>query len=189
MPLRGARRPRMPEPREGFRAIGRVERPWGLLGEIKVLPLTDFPERFDPGARLFVGAAQRRVLRSRWQKGRVFLALEGVERVEAAESLRGELLEVPADDTPAFAEGEYYIDELEGCEVVTGAGESLGTLREVLQPGANDVYVVARPGQRDLLVPALRDVVVSVDVASKRITVELPEGLDREALARTGSPD
>ena len=168
----------MPEAREGFRAIGRVERPWGLRGEIKVLPLTDFPERFDPEAQLYVRGEQRRVIRSRWQKGRVYLTLSGVERVDAAEALRGELLEVPADDTPDFSDGEYYVDDIEGCEVATAAGDSLGTVREVLQPGANDVYVVARPGRRDLLVPALRDIVLEVDVEAKRITVDLPDGLD-----------
>jgi 16S rRNA processing protein RimM len=168
----------MPEPREGFRAVGRVERPWGLRGEIKVLPLTDFPERFTPQAQLYVAREQRRVLRSRWQKGRVFLALDGVERVEAAETLRGELLEVAADDVPDFADGEYYLDDVEGCEVFTDTGESLGRVREVLQPGSNDVYVVHRPGRRDLLVPAVREVVLSVDVESKRITVDLPDGLD-----------
>ena len=69
---------------------------------------------------------QRRVLRSRWQKGRVFLALDGVERVEAAETLRGELLEVAADDVPDFADGEYYLDDVAGCEVFTDTGEALG---------------------------------------------------------------
>lgn len=181
MPLRGARRRRMPEPREGFRAIGRVERPWGLRGEIKVLPLTDFPERFAPNAQFYVRGERRRVLHSRWQKGRVFLALMGVEHVDAAEALRGELLEVAADDAPDFAEGEYYLDDVEGCEVMTEAGESLGTVREVLQPGSNDVYVVARPGRRDLLVPAMREVVLSVDIEAQRITVDLPEGLNDRA--------
>lgn len=179
----------MPEAREGYRAIGRVERPWGLRGDIKVFPLTDFPERFDPGARVYVRGEERRVQHSRWQKGRVFVALEGVERVEAAEALRGELLEVPAETSAALTAGEYYIDEVEGCAVVSVAGESLGTVREVLQPGANDVYVVARPGQRDLLVPALRDVVVSMDLTLQRITVDLPEGLDRDAAADTGPAD
>ena len=119
MPLRGARGAPAPQPREGFRAVGRVERPWGLRGEVKVLPLTDYPERFDPGARVFVGGEGRRVEHSRWHKGRVFVALAGVDRVEAAEALRGALLEIPEDETPAFAEGEYYIDQIEGCEVVS----------------------------------------------------------------------
>ena len=176
MPLRGARGAPAPQPREGFRAVGRVERPWGLRGEIKVLPLTDYPERFDPGARVFVQGEDRRVRHSRWHKGRVFVALAGVDRVETAEALRGLLLEIPEDETPDFAEGEYYIDQIEGCEVVSLGGAPLGRVTEVLRPGANDVYVVRRPPRRDLLIPALRQVVVAVDVEARRITVDLPEG-------------
>ncbi|PZC44805.1 MAG: 16S rRNA processing protein RimM [Chloroflexi bacterium] len=187
MPLRGARRPPVPQPREGFRAIGRVERPFGLRGEIKILPLTDFPERFAADALVFVRGAERRVRSSRWQKGRVFVALQGVGHVNAAEALRGALVEVPESDLPDFAEGEYYIDQIEGCAVVDADGASVGTIREVLTPGANDVYVVARSGQKDLLIPALRDVVLSVDVEGQRIVVDLPAGLDGAA-ASTSAP-
>ena len=134
MPLRGARRPPVPQPREGFRAIGRVERPFGLRGEIKILPLTDFPERFAADARVFVRGQERRVRSSRWQKGRVFVALAGVGHVNAAEALRGALVEVPESDLPDFAEGEYYIDQIEGCAVVDGDGGVVGTIREVLTP-------------------------------------------------------
>ena len=188
MPLRGARRPALPQPREGFRAVGRVERPWGLRGEIKVLPLTDFPERFDAGARVFVRGAGHHVQHSRWQKGRVLVALSGVEEVAAAEALRGALLEIPDADTPEFAEGEYYIDQIEGCEVVSVGGAPLGRVREVLQPGANDVYVVPRSSQPDLLIPALREIVVAVDVEARRITVDL-SALDLDRADETDETD
>ena len=191
MPLRGARRPSA-RARDGFRAVGRVERPWGLRGDLKIFPLTDFPQRFDPGARVYAGGVARRVLRSRWQKGRIFVGLEGVERPEQAEALRGALLEIPEDDTPDFAEGEYYVDAIEGCSVRDVEGEAIGTVREVLQPGANDVYVVARSGKDDLLVPAVRDVVVAVDVSARMLTVDLPPGLDSEAAgaaAPAANPD
>ncbi|MXY79635.1 MAG: 16S rRNA processing protein RimM [Chloroflexi bacterium] len=191
MPLRGARGAPAPQPRDGFRAVGRVERPWGLRGEIKVLPLTDYPERFAPGARVFVGGADRRVRHSRWHKGRVFVALDGVDRVEAAEALRGTLLEIPEDETPAFAEGEYYIDQIEGCEVVSLGGEPLGRVTEVLRPGANDVYVVRGAARRELLIPALRRTVVAVDLEARRITVDLSSGdLPADALpAGGGAPE
>ena len=83
------------------------------------------------------------------------------------------MLEIPDGETPEFAEGEYYIDQIEGCEVVSVSGAPLGRVREVLQPGANDVYVVRRPSQPDLLIPALREIVVAVDVGARRITVDL----------------
>ena len=164
-------------PREGFRAVGLVERPRGLKGEIKALPLTDFPERFEPGARVFIGGLSRRVDRCTWQKGRVYLYLNGVADRESAEALRGELIEVPEADRPQTNEPFWYVDEIEGLEVKTRDGEPLGSIREVLHTGANDVYVVDRGSRRDLLVPALNDVIVRVDLNDGTMTVDLPEGL------------
>ncbi len=181
MPLRNARRRWIVEPRAGFRAVGRVERPWSLHGDLKVEPLTDFPKRFEAGARLYLDGAPRTVVASRWQKGRVYLRLEGIESIEAAEPMRGELLEVPETERPAFQTGEYLVDEIVGCAVRTAEGDDLGAVLEVLHPGANDVYVVKRPGKRDLLVPAITDVVREVDIAAKAIVVDLPEGLDPES--------
>ncbi len=171
-------------PRDGYRAIGLIERPRGLKGEIKARPLTDFPERFEPGARVFISGLSRTVARSNWQKGRVYLYIEGVADRESAESLRGELIEIPEDERPRTSEAFWYIDEIEGLRVVTVGGDQLGNVREVLQTGANDVYIVDRGTRRDLLVPALRDVVVGVDVEAGTMTVDLPDGLlpDDEAV-------
>lgn len=186
MPLRAARRRTGPQTREGFRAVGRVERPWGLRGHLKVLPLTDFPERFAPGARVFLNGQARTVVSARWQKGRVYLEIHGVSDEAAADALRGLLLEVPEAERAPLAADEFYLDEIEGCRVYDRDGDLLGTVREVLRPGANDVYVVARPGQRDLLLPAIHEVIVEVDVERRRLVVELLEGLDPE-LRRAGT--
>lgn len=164
-------------PRDGYRAVGLVERPRGLKGEIKVLPLTDFPQRFDPGAQVFIDGAPRKVERSNWQKGRVYLYINGIADRESAESLRGELIEVPEAERPRTSEPFWYLDEIEGLRVLDGEGTALGTIREVLQTGANDVYIVDRGEQRDLLVPALRDVVLAVDLNAGTMTVDLPDGL------------
>ena len=164
-------------PRDGFRAVGVVERPRGLKGELKALPLTDFPERFDPGAQIYIAGEPRTVARSQWHKGRVFLFLDGVADQAAAETLRGELIEVPELDRPPGQDSFWYIDEIEGLQVRTADGDDLGAVREVLQTGANDVYIVDRAPQRDLLVPALRDVVLEIDIEAGTMTVDLPEGL------------
>jgi len=164
-------------PREGYRAVGMVERPRGLKGEIKVLPLTDFPQRFDRGARVFIGGAPRTVQSSNWQKGRVYLYIDGVADRESAESLRGELIEIPEEERPGAVESFWYLDEIEGLLVVGVDGSELGTIREVLQTGANDVYIVDRGERRDLLVPALHDVVVDVDLTAGTMSVDLPDGL------------
>jgi len=164
-------------PRDGYRAVGVVERPRGLNGELKALPLTDFPERFEPGARVFIGGLARRVVHANWQKGRVYLYLEGVGDRESAERLRGELIEVPEAERPSADEPFWYLDEVEGLQVVGVDGRELGTVREVLRTGANDVYIVERGGERDLLVPALADVVVEIDTSAGMMTVDLPDGL------------
>ena len=164
-------------PRDGYRAVGLIERPRGLSGEIKALPLTDFPERFAPGARVFIAGQSRTITRSNWQKGRVYLYIDGVADRETAETLRGELIEIPEDERPGTRDAFWYIDEIEGLRVVAAAGETLGSVREVLQTGANDVYIVDRGERRDLLVPALRDVVLNVDIDAGTMTVDLPDGL------------
>lgn len=171
-------------PRDGFRAVGLVERPRGLKGEIKVLPLTDFPQRFDPGETVIISGDPREIQRSNWQKGRVYLYINGIADRDSAEALRGELVEIPDGRRPATSEPFWYLDEIEGLRVVSADGSDLGTVREILQTGANDVYIVDRGARRDLLVPALKDVVVDVDIPAGTMTVDLPDGLlpDDEAV-------
>lgn len=173
----GQSKPEDRMPRDGFRAVGVIERPRGLKGELKALPLTDFPERFEPGARVFIAGLSRRVDRCNWQKGRVYLYLDGVSDRESAEALRGELIEVPEAERPQTEEPFWYVDEIEGLQVTTREGELLGSIREVLHTGANDVYVVERGDRRDVLVPALTDVIVRVDLDEGTMTVDLPDGL------------
>ncbi len=172
------REPRMP--RDGYRAIGLIERPRGLKGELKALPLTDFPERFAAGARVYISGQARTVTRATWQKGRVYFYCAGVEDREAAEQLRNELIEIPANERPQDAGEFWYIDEIEGLRVTAVTGEHLGTVSEVLQTGANDVYVVRRNDRRDLLVPALQDVIKRIDIDAGEMRVDLPDGLAPE---------
>ena len=178
MPRRlGQRKPEERLPRNGFRAVGVIERPRGLKGEVKALPLTDFPERFEPGARVFIDGESRCVVRCNWQSGRVYLQLDGIADRESAEALRGELIEIPDAERPQTDEPFWYLDEIEGLQVLTREGSPLGSIREVLRTGANDVYVVDRGDRRDVLVPALSDVILRVDLDEGTMTVDLPDGL------------
>ena len=110
---------------------------------------------------------------ARVHNGLVFLKLAGVGDAAAAERLRGALVKIPPEKALPLGEGEYYIRDLIGLEVVTDAGEILGTLTEVLRTGANDVYVVGGK----LMIPAIRECVLDVDIDEKRMTVSLTEGL------------
>lgn len=177
MPLRLGQHREQRMPRDGYRAVGLVERPRGLKGELKALPLTDFPERFAVGARVYIAGQARTVARVTWQKGRVYFYCHGIDDREAAERLRNELIEVPIGERPDDAGEFWYIDEIEGLRVVEVNGNTLGAVREVLQTGANDVYVVEQAGRRDVLVPALRDVVKRIDLTAGEMLVDLPDGL------------
>lgn len=177
MPLRIARRQQRLDPRAGYRAAALIERPRGLRGELKALPLTDFPERFEAGARVWIGAQERTIASATWNRDRVYLTVLGIESREAAEALRGELVEIPDGLRPPAEQGIYYIDDIEGLTVHEAGGRRLGRVREVLRTGANDVWIVDRGGEPDLLLPALRDVIKQVDLAGGAIIVDLPDGL------------
>ena len=157
--------------------VGRIKGSWGLQGDLKIEPLTDSPHRFSPGSLLFLGCQQTRVLASRRHKGGLVVRLDLVKDRTHAETLRDLLLTVPRDYVKSLPEGSYYHFQLLDLSVFDQEGEYLGRIKEILSTGSNDVYVVGVEGRRDLLVPALKDVVREVDLGDERMVVLLPEGL------------
>lgn len=159
--------------------MGRVAGPHGLRGELRVVPLSDFPERFRRRGFLWIegeGAA-RRVEWVRFHGGLVLVKLEGVADRAAAEELRGRYLAVPSAELPPLPPGTYYHHQLLGLPAVTEDGRELGRVADILRTGANDVYVV-RPaaGGRPHLIPALASV-VTVDLERGIVLVRPPAGL------------
>ncbi len=159
-------------------AVGRVIALHGVHGEIKVEPLTDFAERFDPGRRVWVDGAPLTIVASRRQGKRVLLSLDGVDSRERAEALRGAELQAPPERRD-LGEDRYYRHDVIGLSVVDADGEALGRVADILTTGANDVYVV-RGERGEILLPAIDDVVKAVDLARGRIVVELMAGLEFE---------
>ncbi|HLF71194.1 MAG TPA: ribosome maturation factor RimM [Dehalococcoidia bacterium] len=157
-------------------AVGRIVSAHGIRGEVKVEPLTDFPERFDKGAELLLDGAPLRIETSRWQEHLVVLKLSGVASRGAAELLRGKRLMVP-EPRVLLEHGRYYQHEIVGLRVEDENGEHLGEVADVLATGANDVYVV-RGERGELLLPAVEPVIKEVDVAGGRLVVELMPGLE-----------
>jgi 16S rRNA processing protein RimM len=155
-----------------FVRIGQVTGPFGLAGAVKVYPLTDFEERFAPGAELFLDGHPHRV--EWWKPGHptVTLKLVGIDNRTLAELHRGRYLEVPADAARELAEGSYYHHQLIGLAVVTGSGRAVGELTAVLERPANDVWVVSAVDGAEHLLPATRDAVIGVDLEAGRVTVE-----------------
>jgi 16S rRNA processing protein RimM len=157
-------------------AVGRILGPWGLQGELRVQPLTDFPERFAPGCSLYVDGVAHVVEHCRWHKGKAHIRLSGVDSATAAEALRGRLLEVPEGELKPLSEGEYYQFQIVGLKVRTTEGQPLGKVTQVLSTASNDVFVVQGEGG-ELLIPAVEHVVRAIDLDGGWMEVELVEGL------------
>jgi 16S rRNA processing protein RimM len=173
-------------------AVGRITRAHGVSGEVAVLVLSQLPERFEPGSSLLLedaGDGTLTVVAARPHRQRLLVRFEGVEDRNAAERLAGRYLFVPSASVPPPPEGEYWTHQLLGCQVVTERGASLGRIAEVMHTQANDVWAARDEAGVETLVPALRDVVVSVDVGAGRVVVREVPGLTVPDTAPAGSHD
>ncbi len=121
--------------------VGEVLGAWGLKGAFRVRPLTDFPERFEPGAEVFIEGAPVVIQSSNWQKDGVIITLAGIDTPEAAATLRRKTLDIPASELRQLPDGQYYQFDIIGLEVSTTGGTVLGKVTDILNCG-NDVYVV-----------------------------------------------
>ena len=158
--------------------IGQIVAPRGLRGEVKVRVETEDPARFYDLEEVFLGDDLRRfaVRSARLVKGGALLCLEGIVDRDTAELWRGAYVYVHIRDALPLGEGEYYWHQIRGLAVTTDDGQSLGQVTDILFTGANDVYVVN--GDRgEVLIPAVRETVLGVDLDHGTMTVHLPEGL------------
>lgn len=160
----------------GHVAVGRVATAWGPRGVLKVIPLADTSQRLARGREVTLAGERRTIESSRWRKGQAYLKLSGVDGREAALALRDAFLTVPEDELEPLPEGQYYRFQLLGMNVTTTDGRSLGRIEDVIDTGANDVYVV-RGDAGEVLVPATGDVVREVDLDSKRMLIDAVPGL------------
>ncbi len=165
---------------DAFLAVGEIIRPQGLHGELKIKPLTDSPDRFFDLKRIRLNGAMRALHCLRVQEGFAYVRLEGVYSRDAADALRGTLLYVPREEAVPLPEDAAYICDLIGCAAVDTEGVSHGVLADVLQPGGVDVYVF-RGERGELMVPALKRTVLSVDVNAKHILLDA-QGLRETAV-------
>jgi 16S rRNA processing protein RimM len=156
--------------------VGVVVGPWGFDGEVRVRAETDNPRRFSKDSRMLAKGQSIRVELCRWHKGFALVKFKDIDTREDAQGLQGVSLEVPLDEVESLAPDSYYHFQVLDMEAWTLEGEYLGRVEDILDTGSNDVYVV-RGGEREVLIPALEDVVVEVDTDTGRMTVDLPEGL------------
>jgi 16S rRNA processing protein RimM len=158
--------------------VGKVTKAHGLHGEVVVLVLSDNPERFVPGAAVFLESGRELLVRtSRPSGARLLVAFDGIDDRTAAETLRGATLVVPRSMLPELPDGEYWPHQLEGCIVVTESGRGLGAIADVVSNPANDLWVAVDDTGTETLVPAIREVVVDVDIDARRVLVRDIPGL------------
>lgn len=164
--------------------VGRIIRPHGVRGEVRVELHTDDARRFKQLAAVHIGdpSTEPTEIRSaREHQGVALVSFKGFEDRDAVEGLRNQWLYIPIEDATPLAEGEYFLYQLEGLTVSDSDGRSLGKLVEVMETGANNVFVVRGP-RGDFLLPDIPDVVSEIDFENSRMVVRLLPGLVDPAL-------
>ncbi|RPH62032.1 MAG: 16S rRNA processing protein RimM [Chloroflexi bacterium] len=162
-----------------YLAVGLLRRPHGVHGDLLLEIYTDFPDRIRPGTQLFVGDDHQplKITCRRPHNDGLILGFEGISTPEQAGKYRATVAYVPAKNLPALPDGEYYYHQVIGLTVFDESGKELGILTEIIETGANDVYVVKAAVGKEILLPALKEVILAVDLDAKTMQVHLLPGL------------
>lgn len=172
----------MADPR--YLLLGEVLRPHGIRGELRVRILTDYPDRIRQLEHVYIGtspdavdAVAFKVEHLRMHQGYGLLKLSAIRDRNEADLLRERYVMVRLEDAVPLEEGEFYLYQLIGVNVQTLQGEELGRLTDVLETGANDVYIVDSPTYGEVLIPVTDETIISTDIDARLIVVDLPDGL------------
>lgn len=162
-----------------YLAVGLLRKPHGVHGEILMEVYTDFPERLNDGTTVLLGGKHKpaTIRHIRHHNDGLLLSFDGVETPESAGLLRNQMVYVKTATRPALPAGQYYHHQVIGMTVVDDSGNELGRLTEIIETGANDVYVVSSGAGKELLLPSIKQVVLDVDVETNRMIVHLIPGL------------
>lgn len=155
---------------EKFLAVGQIINTHGLKGELKIYPLTDDIRRFRKLEKVFIDGVEKKVVWCKLQTDRVILKIEGIDSIEQAQKYKDKYVEIAREDAVPLEEGTYFVADLIGCTVYDTEGRNLGVVYDVLKTGSNDVYWIKEG--KELLIPALRDIVVEVDVEHSKIVIK-----------------
>lgn len=166
---------------EDYITIGEIVAPHGHRGAVRVFPLTDFPERFLKMRKVRVFMGNEMYVYPVESAGRhkrfILLKLAGVDNIGTAESLRTALIKVPRSETVPLPPGHHYVFEIVGLKVWSEKGAFIGEVGAVFKTGANDVYSVTSPNGKEILIPAIKEVVREINISEGKLVVRLPEGL------------
>jgi len=161
--------------------IGKIVNTQGIKGEVRVIPYTDDITRFELLDYIYIdknGSIKRYNIQNiRYHKQFVLLKIKGIDDMTAAQYLKNCEIKIESKDALPLKEDEYYIRDLYDIDVVTNNGEELGKITDIIFTGANDVYVVRDKYKKEILIPAIKDCILKVDLNNKKMTVKLLEGL------------
>lgn len=166
---------------QGNLEIGQIVNTFGIKGFVKVNPFVDDISRFDDLKKVYI--KKQKVLKEleveevKYHKNMVLVKFKGIDKVEEAETLRNSYLEVDRKNAIDLQEGEYFIADLLGLEVITDEGNTLGKLEDIFNTGSNDIYVVKDELGKQILLPAISEVIKEINLEEKKILVHLLEGL------------
>ena len=153
-----------------FMSVGQIGKTHGLKGEVKVFSLSDSLERFKKLKSVYIDGEVRKIEGCKLQSDKVILKIEGIDSIEQADLYRNKYLMVSREDAVKLTEGSYYVADLIDCSVYDEAGEELGKVFDVLNTPGNDVYWVK--GKEELLIPVLKDIVISIDIEKHIIIIK-----------------
>lgn len=166
---------------EDMLRVGVIASTHGVRGEVKVFPTTDDASRFNTLKQVTLDTGKEQIPLEiehvKYFKNMVILKFKGYDNINDIEKYKSRDLLIPRDQAVELEEDEYFIADLIGLNVVTDEGEALGTLKDVMETGANDVYIVARSDGKELLLPAIGDCILDVDMEEGRMTVHIMDGL------------
>ncbi|WP_066893817.1 ribosome maturation factor RimM [Clostridium nigeriense] len=150
--------------------VGKIVNTHGLKGEVKVIPLTDDPKRYNELEFVLIDGVKRNIESCKYQKDRVIVKVEGINSIEEAEKYKNKYMEIPREYAVPLEDDTYYIADIIGCRVYDTEGKDLGEVYDVIQTKNNDVYWIKKP--KELLIPVLLDIVIDIDVESKKIIIK-----------------
>ena len=169
--------------------VGKIINTHGLKGEVKVLPLTDNPKRYEflnevymvpkdsVKDDLVLSSDLMRIKNIKYFQDKVILKFDEVDSIEKAEKLKEHYMVIERKDAISLPEDSFFICDLIGCSVYDEQNNFLGDLKEVIQTGSNDVYVIKNDHQNEILLPALKSVIKSIELSQRKVIVEIPKGL------------
>ena len=166
---------------EEYLEIGQIVNTSGLKGELKVNPLTDDITRFEKLKTIYIQKAKEliefKIQEVKYNKQSVLLKLEGIDDITEAEKYKNFYIKISKENAVKLEKNSYFIVDIIGCQVYTDENEYLGNVVDVFQTGSNDVYTLKNSEGKEILIPAIKEVIKNVDIKNKKIVIHLMDGL------------